>query len=75
MRLLVKALLMGALLRLKIIMTEVRRKKLGWRYFCRFATGVLTLRPKNTYIYVCEALFGSFNFQATSCGFQKLEVS
>ena len=29
--------------------------------FCRFVTRALTLRPRNTYIYVFRAFFGSCN--------------
>ena len=36
---------------------------------------MLTLRRRNTYIYVFRALFGYCNFEATSCGFWKLGVS
>ena len=75
MRLLVKALLMEIFLRLKVTMNQVKTKTLGFRYFCRFVTLTLTLRPRNTYIYVFRELFGFCNFQATSCQFWKLGVS
>ena len=42
------------------------------KFFCQ---DVLTLRPRNTYIYVFRALFGFSRFLATSCGFRKLGVS
>ena len=35
----------------------------------------LTLRLRNTWIYVFQALFGFCNFKAISCGFWKLGVS
>ena len=35
----------------------------------------LTLRPRNTYIYVFQAFFDFRNFQAPSCVFWKLGVS
>ena len=50
-------------------------EKIDFSYFYRFVTRALTLRPRNTYIYVFRALFGFCNFQATSCGFWKLGVS
>ena len=34
----------------------------------------LTLRPRKTYLYVLQALFGFCNFQATSCFVQKLRT-
>ena len=36
-------------------------KTLFW-VFCRFVTNALTLRPRNTYIYVFGSLFGFCNF-------------
>ena len=50
-------------------------EKYCFGYFCRFVTSALTLRPRNTYIYVFQALFGFCNFSVTSCGFWKLGVS
>ena len=37
-------------------------KKTFWVFFYRFVTTILTLRPRNTYIYVFQALFGFCNF-------------
>ena len=54
--------LMRMFLKLKITMNEVKMKKLGFWYSFRFVTGVLTLRMRNTYIYVFRALFGFCNF-------------
>ena len=68
-RLLVKTLLMEIILRLKVAMNQVKAKKLCFGYFCRFVTRALTLRPRNTYIYVFRALCGLCSFSATSCGF------
>ena len=67
--------LMRMFLKLKITMNKVKMKKLDFRYFCRFGTRALTLRPRNTYIYVFRALFGFCNFQATCCEFSKLGVT
>ena len=50
------------LLRLKITMNQVKRKKRGVRYFCRFGTRGLTFRPRNSYIHVFRALIGFSNF-------------
>ena len=33
-----------------------------FKYFSRFVTSALTFRPRNTYIYVFQALFGPYNF-------------
>ena len=75
MRLLVKKLLIEVILRWKITMNQVKNKKLGLRYFCRFVTRALTLRPRRRYIYVFRALFGFCSFQVTSYEFWKLGVS
>ena len=37
-------------------------KSSGFRHFCRFVTGALTLTPRTTYIYVFQELFGFCNF-------------
>ena len=37
-------------------------EKIDFSYFYRFVTRALTLRPRNTYIYVFRALFGFCNF-------------
>ena len=70
-----KTLLIEIFLRLKTTMNQVKTKNLGFRYFRRFGTRALTLRPRNTYVNVFRALFGFCNFQATCCEFRKLEVS
>ena len=62
MRLLVKTLSMKIILRLKVTINKVKTKNVCLRYFCRFVTSTLTLRPQNTYIYVFGALFGFLNF-------------
>ena len=36
----------------KVTTDQVKMKKLCFGYFCRFVTSALTLRPRNTYIYV-----------------------
>ena len=38
-----------------------KEKKLCFGYFCRFETSALTLRPRNTYIYLFQVLFGFCN--------------
>ena len=50
-RLLVKTLLMEIILRLKVALNQVKTKKLCFRYFCRFVTHALTLRPQNTLFF------------------------
>ena len=40
---------------------SIKDEKTFFGYFCRFVTRV-TLRPRNTYIYVFRALFGFCNF-------------
>ena len=70
-----KTLLMEIFLRLKTTMNQVKTKKLGFEYFCRFGTRALTLRPRNTYVNVFRALFGFCNSQVTCCGFRRLGVS
>ena len=54
---------------------SIKPEKLGFTYFSRLVTSVLTVRPRNTSIYVFLTLFEFCNFQATSCGFWKLGVS
>ena len=44
-------------------------------YFYRFVTSALTLRPRNTYIYIFPALFGVCKFFATFFRFWKLGVN
>ena len=56
-------------------MNQVKTKKFGLRYFCRFVACGLTLRPENTCIYVFQAFFKFCNFEVTCCSFWKLEVS
>ena len=66
---------MDIILTLKVTMNQVNTKKLCLGYFYRFVSHALTLRLRNTYAYVCQALFGFCNFYATSCGFWKIGVS
>ena len=56
-------------------MAQLKTKKNCFGYFCRFVTSALTLRPRNTYIYGSQELFGFCNFLASSCGFWKLGIS
>ena len=56
----------------KLAWIRKTRVKPSFRYFCRFTSGSLTLRPRKKYVYVFRALFGFWNFQATSCFLQKL---
>ena len=37
-------------------------EKLGFRFFCIFISRALTLRPRNTYMYVFTALFSLCSF-------------
>ena len=53
---------------------QVKTKKRNFSYFGGFFTRALTLRPRNTYIYVFRALFGFSNFQATLYKVLKLGV-
>ena len=55
---LVKTLLMETTLRLQVSMNKVKTKELCFGYFCRFVTSALTIRQRNTYIYVFRVLFG-----------------
>ena len=57
-----KVVLMEIFLRVKINMNEAKTKKLGFRYFRKFLTWAFTPRPRNTYSYGFQALFGSFKF-------------
>ena len=50
-------------------------EKIYFEYFCRFVFKALTLRLRNTYMYVFGVLFGFWKFQTNSCRFQKLGVS
>ena len=43
---------MDIILKLKVTMNQMKTKKLHFGYVCRFVTRALTLRPRNTYIYV-----------------------
>ena len=60
---------MEIILRLKVTVNQVKTKKLCFGYFCRFVARVLTLRPRNTYIYVSQALFGFAIFKPLPVGF------
>ena len=53
-------------------MDQLKTKNLSFQYFWRFVIIALTLRPRNTYMYVFRALFGFCNFYANSCWFWKL---
>ena len=66
---------MEMILGLKATMDQVQVKRFCFGYFCRFLISALTLRSRNTYIYVFRALFGFGNFLSTSCEFHKLGVS
>ena len=57
-----KMLFMEIFLRLKITMNQIKMKKLGFIYFCRFVARTLIVRPRNMYIYGFQALFGFCNF-------------
>ena len=46
----------------KVTMNIVTTKKPSFGIFWRFVTSALTLRPRNTYIYVFRVLFGFFIF-------------
>ena len=59
-RLLVKTLLMEIILRLKVALNQVKTKKLCFRYFCRFVTHALTLRPQNTLCFSSIVWFMQF---------------
>ena len=68
--------LMKLRLQLKMLLTQIifewkvnqkTRRKPFFRYFCRFMSGSLTLRPRKMYVYVFRTLFGFCNFQVTSC--------
>ena len=59
---------MEMFLRLTITMNKVKTKQFGFRYFCRYFTGALTLRLRNAYIYLLQALFDFCNFKASFCG-------
>ena len=72
LRLQLKMLLTQITLEWKVSMIKNRVKP--FRYFCRFMSGSLTLKPRKTYDYVFRALFGFCNFQATSCFLWKLRT-
>ena len=60
---------------LKVTMDQVKTEKFCFAFFCRFVTSALTIRPRNSYIYVFRAYFGFCSFLATSFDFWKLAVS
>ena len=66
---------MDIILELKVTINQVKTKKLCLWYFYRFVTRALTLRPRNTNIYVFRAVFGFCNIYVTSCWVYKLGVS
>ena len=57
-----KTRLMEIIFRLEVNMDQVKMKKNCLGYFWRFATSSLTLRSKNTYLYIFQVLFGFCNF-------------
>ena len=65
---------MEIILGVKVTVIIVKTKKPCFGYLSTFVTRPLALRVRNTYIYVFRAFFGFFNYQATSCSFQKLTV-
>ena len=72
LRLQLKILLIQIIFERKVSMNQKAEVKPSFRYFCRFMSGSLTLRPRKTHVYVFRALFGFGNFQVTSCFLQKL---
>ena len=64
---------MGIIWRWKLTLDQVNMKNVYFRYFWWFLTSALTLRLRNTYLYIFETVFCWYNFEATSCKFWKSE--
>ena len=73
LRLLVKMLLMKVIFVVKVtINIKTQKKNVVFGYSCRFVSRALTIRLRNTYIYVFGAFFGLPNVQDNSCCLRKV---
>ena len=64
LRLQLKMLLIHIIFEWKLSMNKKNKEKAFFRYFCRFMSGYLTLRPRKMYVYVFPRIIWFLQFSS-----------